>query len=307
MKYVSVSVVALLCYACNEALTEELFEKHVLLTKNGWIEQEIDITESEQFELPVAVSINGTAGNDRNVTVFLKFDPENLTDYNFERYRRADSLYYRELPANVLAFKSNNQVNIPDGDIRGISHLSLDISKLDNIYDDYVIPLSIDSVSEYKKAVDYHKALYHIVLKNKYSGNYTGQLGVYRTNRSGVNVGEPIPVTTKTLYATGKQQGYFYAAHYDRSEAERHKYIVTFSVDENDSIHLAALDPALELVQEKAVISSVATEDRTDNRYLVVSTEINLSYKITLPLLSPDYPLRVEGKVTKNERVLIKQ
>jgi hypothetical protein len=308
IKYVSLTVAALLCYACDEELKDELFEKQVLLTKNGWIEQTVDITESNQFDLPIAVSINGTTGNDRNVNVQLKFDSENLANYNFEKYRRDSSLYYRELPADVVSFKAgSDKVTVPNGDIRAVSHISLDISKLDDIYGDYVIPVSIDSVSAYKKAPVYHKALHHVVLKNKYSGNYTGQLAVYKTKKNGDNDGEPIPVTTKTLYAIGKQQCFFYAAHYDRSEWERDKYIINMTVDENETISLTALNSDLELVQESATTTTAVVQDKTDSRYEIHSTEINLSYKISLPLLSPQYPVRVEGKITKTERILKKQ
>jgi hypothetical protein len=309
MKYVSLSIGALLCYACNDALTDELFEKQVLLTKNGWIEQYIDITESEQSDLSIAVSVNGTTDNDRNINVQLKFDSTNLVDYNFEKYRRDSSLYYLQLPSSVVSFKNNgDRITVPAGDIRAISHLALDISKLEDIYGDYVIPVTIDAVSEYKKADDYHKALYHIVLKNKFSGDYSGELKVFKTDSRGNSITDnPIIVNTKTLYAIEKQRAYFYAAHYDRSEWERDKYIINFTMDENDNIQLDALNPDLGLVQEKAAITYSISPDRNDNRYEILAIEIELSYMISLPLLSPQYPVRVQGKINKSERVLKQQ
>jgi hypothetical protein len=313
MKYVSLSMLALLSYTCNDALTDELFEKQVLLTKNGWIEQNIDITESEEFDLPVAVSVNGTTENDKNVIVQLRFDSVNLADYNFEKYRLDSALYYKQLPVEVVSFKGNSdRVTIPAGDIRTISHLSLDIANLEDVYGDYVIPITIDTVFEYKKAADYYKALYHIVLKNKYSGNYGGELKVYKTKSNGDNdeseTAQPITVNTKTLYAIGKQQCYFYAAHFDRSEWKRDDYIINFTIDDDNNITLTTSNEALKLVQEKATITTYnPLPDKTDNRYEILTMEIDLSYKVFLPSLSLKYPVRVQGKINKSERVLKKQ
>lgn len=307
MKKIIIYFIALLLitlnYSCNDGLPEEQFEKLVLLTKNGWIDQDIDVASTGIVEIPIAASISGTSTNNEDVAVNLDFDPDTLSEYNFEKYRKDTLLYYKNVPFNVVSFK-NTEVNITKGNDAGITKLIIDLNKITDKYKDYVIPIQIKNTSKYVMADNiYTKALYHLQLKNYYSGTYSGTTTVYKTKGSAeVNdEDQKVTVAVKTLYALSDSVCYFYAGIADRNTTDRDKYIINVTFHSNDSISMTSINPDLNFVLENATMNINKKENSTDQRYEKVTITLDMTYKFTD--LSSNR-LRSEGLVSMSQTVL---
>jgi Domain of unknown function (DUF1735). len=313
------AITLILTYSCNDGLSEELFKKTVLLTNNGWIDQSMTITDSGIIEVPLVLSINGTSGNEKTVTVGVTFDSDTLYDYNFEKYRAQTGLYYIQVPTDAVSF-ADSVLTIPAGDNSVVSKLYFDLNKVTNKYADYVIPVAIKSASAYSVANGkYGKALLHVKLNNSFSGDYSGDIIVYKTNANttGKNNGyttdasNALSVGSKSFYAISSNKCYFFAGKMGRTDDDRSKYIVNMSILKNvaggDSIVLDSPNPDLNLIQEsgaKIDISSVPFEN--DNRYKTVTTMITLNYlfRDLASTSTTKSMLRAQGTVSMTQKVL---
>lgn len=296
-------------YSCNDEIDYEQFEKFIYLNKNGWQELNIEISKSDQVELPFAVSVNGTLNNDKNVNIELMYDAENLDKYNFDKYRYQEELYYTAIPTEAFLM-DNNTVTINANEIKSVAKLGLDIGKISDKYKDYILPLSIKSTSEYKLSDDkYRKGLFHINFVNSYSGNYTGDLTVYLTIVGGSDDGKndtknKQTVSSKTFFAVSHDECYFYAGQFGRQHTYRDKFIVNMKINEDNSITLSSPNSELDLRQESATIKIQTQVSPTDNRYNDVTTIIDLKYTFR-NLTDSDKPkLRAEGKMQITKQVL---
>lgn len=298
-----------LFYACNDRLPEEQFQKLVLLTKNGWIEQNIDISDSTGvIKLPIAGSISGTSTNQKNIELLLDYDTDTLNGYNFLKFRNQSDLYYNVVPDEALSFDSN-KISIEKGKDMGIANLLVDLDKITDKYSDYVIPIQIKSTSGYLLAnPQYSKALYHIQLKNKYSGNYSGEITVFKTKGSAeVNdETQKISVSNKALYATTDTTCYFYAGQMDRNKADRTKFIVNVTFHKDGTVTLDCPNSALNFVAESASVSVRKVDNENNMRYQNMIYTLIMHYKFND--LAPTNParLRAQGTVTLTQTVLRK-
>lgn len=318
--FICVSALTLiLTYSCDDGLSGELFNKTVLFTKNGWVDQSMTIPDSGFIEVPLVLSINGTSSNDKVVSVGVGFDSDTLYDYNFEKYRAQTALYYTQVPTEAVAFADSALV-IPSGENSVVSKLYFDFNKVTDKYADYVIPVSIKSTSAYSIAGGkYGKVLLHVKLKNSFSGDYSGDLIVYKTkpNTTGINNGytndasNAMSISTKSFYAISSNKCYLFAGRMDRTGDERRKYIVNMSILKNvaggDSIALDSPNPDLGLMQEsgaKIEISSIPFEN--DSRYETVTTTITLSYlfRDLTSTLAIKPMLRAQGSVQMSRKML---
>lgn len=278
-----IAVLVITLTSSCDGLPDEQFEKLVLLTKNGWIDQDIDVSSEGVIEIPIAASVSGTATNAENIVVNLDFDPDTLSEYNFEKYRKDSSLYYQSIPDSAVSFGSN-VVDIVKNKDNGITKLIINLNKITDKYKDYVIPIQITNSSKYMLANNiYTKALYHLQLKNDYSGTYTGTTTVYKTKGSAeVNDEEQkITVANKVFYALTDTTCYFYAGQVDRITANRDKYIINITFHKNGTITMAAVNSALNFVLEKISMSIARKDNTNDNRYEDVVTTLDMTYKFT--------------------------
>ena len=292
-------------YSCHDELDDELFEKAVLLTNNGWIDQELYLDESGLIDIPVVVSVNGTSGNNTPVDVAIRLAPDTLSNYNFEKYRNQTELYYQQPEESVLAF-NDETILIPAGELYGASGLTLDLNKLSDWYADYVIPLEIESTSAYKiAAAEYSTALVHLVFKNSFSGNYSGEIAVYKTKADGSNdSGNRLTVAVKSLYALSDRQCYFYAGQFDRTSVDRDQFIVDLSLSEENELSLSSPNADIDLTMEEGSVEVNTVDHTTDNRYTIVTTTLKLKYTF-IDVSSLDQPvLRAEGTISMNQHVL---
>ena len=272
-------------HSCSDGLPDEQFEKLVLLTKNGWTEQEVDVSKANAgvVEIPIVASISGTSTNGENLTVTIDFDADTLDAYNFEKYRAQTDLYYHMIPSAAVSFESTTIDILKDED-KGLTVLKLDLSKITEKYDDYVIPIQITNTSKYALGENTHtKVLYHLSLKNSYSGTYSGNLAVYKTKGSAEinDETQKITIASKSLYALTDSVCYFYAGQVDRSDVDRDKYVVNMKVINDSTVTFQSDNADLDVVLESASVTYAEQENTSDQRYVNLTTTFDLTYKFT--------------------------
>jgi hypothetical protein len=191
--------------------------------------------------------------------------------------------------------------------------MTIDINKLTDKYADYVIPVKIASVSDYQISPNYGTALYHLSLKNDFSGDYMGEIRVYQAKSNGEpNKGtdsapiEPLSkINTKSFYAISDSVCYFYAGKFDRNSYDRKKFLVELTI-KDDQITMEGVNPDLQLTPKGAVVNRIVTDSPTDQRYELVTVELDLSYTyVDLTSLATVRPtLWAGGKVNLREQRL---
>lgn len=301
-------IVMFVSQSCD-SLPEELFEKDVYLVKNGWIDLELNITETGIIEIPIAVGVSGTSQNSKTVKVGLDIASDLLSNYNYDKYRAETDLYYTELPEE--AFTLSREIVISAGEDIATTTLRIDMSKLSDKYADYVLPLTINSTSEYVlgEAVRCN-VLYHIVFKNKFSGTYSGSLQGYKVRNNGNNdESDKVSIGKKTLYAISPDECFFYAGKYDRETKGRNNTIVTIRVNELDEVTLDSPNPDLDIryydnTDEPLSVSYTYDIDYADYRYINVKTQFELSYTFMDLILETPARYRLSGKMSRSESVL---
>lgn len=154
--------------ACNDGLADELFVKNSYIIHNGWQDYQLTVREDNTALLPIYFGVNGTSGNDKDITLTLEVDPDTLAGYNWERYKNQDDLYYKILPPETYSF-DNSSWTIPQGELNAAAYITIDLAKIEEVgslYDDYVLPLRIaSSTGEPIGQNKYVKVLAHIGFK----------------------------------------------------------------------------------------------------------------------------------------------
>lgn len=310
--YVLILVFSLSLIACMDTLPDEQFEKTVNLVKNGWIEQNIDVSKSGIIEVPVVVSVSGTSNNNQNISVAIDFDDEGLAAYNYEKYKAQEELYYSRFPVEAVSFESKS-VDVVSGENTGLTYMYIDLSKVTNKYEDYVIPIRINNATNYGLGEeDYITALYHINFKNSFSGDFTGEITVAKTRGSQIVTDESnkLTVAGKRFYAISPNECYFYAGQIDRLHIKRDSFIVNVIIEDNDSITLSSPIPELQLVREASTITVTKRDNVSDQRYETVTTVFKFQYifydltQTTPPTTSERHILRSWGVISMTQDVL---
>ncbi|MDL2257014.1 DUF4361 domain-containing protein [Bacteroidales bacterium OttesenSCG-928-I14] len=295
--------------ACDE-LPDEQFDKKVNLIKNGWVDMNLEILADNIIEIPVNISVSGTSKNEKTVEVVLDTISKLLSDYNFEKYRNETELYYNLVPAEALSFSKD--VVIPAGEEQVNTIVKVDLNKLTNRYGDYVLPIGIKSTSEYSVGnSNYSTGLYHIVLTNRFSGNYGADIAVMKLRPNGASIlTDKTSVANKSLYAISNNECFFYAGQYNRNSLGRDKFIVKLKID-NEEISLSGVNPdlGLEITALDSIpkVSYTIERNREDNRYVTLTTKIDLSYVfMDLGLEKPE-KRRAAGLMSNSRSVLKEQ
>jgi hypothetical protein len=283
LNIVAFAFLAFILAGCVGELPEEQFEKYVLLTRNGWVEQDIEFTTSSKVDLPVVVSVSGTSVNKENVEVKLKYDTDLLARYNLEKYKLQEGLYYVPVPQEAITL--NSAVTIPSGSENAMVGLTIDFDKIADPYKDYVIPVSIETVSKYSlQPLDQgailrrSEVLYHVRRMNSFSGDYTGSSTVFQTSGRGTaqspytKKGTGSPVLVKTLYALSEDECYFFAGQFDRNNVLAKDFIVKVKMNEDESLAFSSPNPALQLNVDTVIIKD-GTRSRITTSREPVSTD----------------------------------
>lgn len=273
-------LLALALVSCSDDVDYELFTKYTYLLNNGWQENiKMEINDDNTVTLPVYFGVNGTTGNDKDITVKIAVDPDTLKDYNFDKYKNDTTAYYTMLPENCFSFDKDSYV-LPKGKLSTQATCTINLETLKStasIFNEYVLPLKIaSSEGEPTGPSRYSKALFFINLSNVYSGTYSGtgklqQIGTSYTSDAG----------GKQLYAISRDECYIYLGNADRSTTDNKKFIARLHFNEDGSIDVSAISPDIDLKPISGSYSFRFTQNANDSRKLARRTVVKLACEYT--------------------------
>lgn len=298
------TVMALALVSCSDDVDYELFTKYTYLLNNGWQENiKMPINDDNTVTLPVYFGVNGTTGNNKDITVKLAVDADTLEAYNFDKYKNDTSAYYTMLPAGCFSFDKDSYT-IAKGKLNVSATCTIDLEKLKeeaSIYNEYVLPIRLtESQGEPVGPSAYSKALYFINLTNDYSGVYagTGRLKQIGTNYSSDAGG-------KQLYAISKDECYLYLGNADRSTAHSKKLIAKLHFTDNGTVEMSAISPEIDFQPVSGSYSFKFTQNPNDSRKLSRRTVLNLVCEYTdVTDAYSHVRVRYETTLTMNDDVM---
>lgn len=309
--------------SCDDNIADEQFTKMVLLTKNGVQDYNINFTDEGKVELNVPVSINGTSSNNQNVTVRLAEASDTLKDYNFERFRNREALYYALPTEKMYSFPAGPEITIKSGSNFDIFPVTLNLKEFD-LYSNYILPLKVESVSAYQVAwSQYSKLLMRLNISNFFSGNYSVDGRVWEEDFPD----QKLPITSTILRALAADQCYLYAGNVTESDEDRAEYSLTVRIDKNKfedsvndetgaeirkytSVTIGSKNADKEVKDESGNGSWVEisrTADPFNNNLENVVTKIYVKYSY-INKRNADYPVKMffEGTLNRSESVDIR-
>ncbi|GAE83177.1 hypothetical protein JCM10512_1432 [Bacteroides reticulotermitis JCM 10512] len=287
--------------ACQDELDNELFQKYSYLNKNGWKECEVKIKEDNTGILLLDFGINGSSENGKNVVITITNDPDTLEGYNFDRYKFQYDSYYPELPTSCYTFDQEAYI-IPAGQLKTTASIRIDLNQIQDIYNDYVLPIKISSsIGEPIGPDKYSKLLANIKFTNKFSGVYSGN-GKLTIEETGQNTA----TGSAKLYAISQNACFMYAgnATSETDPANYKKYILNVSFSDNEKITITDPVGKLDLETMKATIAREYKYHNTDTRYYIETSVLDLKYKYRNQSERDHRMLIFEGKHTLTRNVL---
>lgn len=289
--------------ACNDGLADELFMKNSYIIHNGWQDYQLVVGDDNKAVLPVYFGVNGTSGNDKDITLTLEVDQDTLAGYNREKYKNQSDLYYKILPEESYSFDAESWT-IQKGNLNAAARITIDLTKIEEVgslYNDYVLPLRIaTSTGEPKGQDKYTKVLAHIGFKNDYSGTYSGQ---------GVVTQQGTTYTTETtgtqLYAINNDICYMFVGNKSRSNTTDYlNYVVEIHRNVLGDISLVCDNEALQFEPYNATLSRKYTYNYTDQRYYTEVTTLQVSYKYLDSTTAEPLTMTFEGTFSMSRDVL---
>ena len=158
------------CEKESAPMNEELFPKKVYIVgaRDQIIDRDIDFSNlPDTINLSVAVS--GSQPLDKDVTVTLSENPDEIALYN-ERNVSGEAVQYQKLDDAVYSYPLD-QLTIKAGQVYNTFPIYINPSTLhcDSLY---MIPIRLNSISDYELSENDTTALIRLHLKNDYSGLY---------------------------------------------------------------------------------------------------------------------------------------
>lgn len=290
--------------ACQDELDNELFKKYSYLNKNGWKECEVKIDEDNTGVLLLDFGVNGTSENNKDVVITVTNDPDTLEGYNFDRYKFQYDLYYPELPTTCYTFDKESYT-IPAGQLKTTACIRIDLNQIQDIYQNYVLPIKISSsIGEPIGPDKYSKLLANIKFTNKFNGTYSGN-GKMTIEETGQNTATGSAI----LYAISQNSCFMYAgnATSETDPTNYQKYILNVSFSDNEKITITDPSGKMDLKPITATITRKYKKHATDTRYYIETSVLNLKYKYRNQSDKDHRMLIFEGTHTMTRNVLISE
>jgi hypothetical protein len=291
--------------SCSDDLNYELFKKYTYLLKNGWQDNiAMTLNDDNKVNLNVAFGVNGTTGNDKDITLTLATAPDTLKNFNFDKYKNDSAAYYTILPADCYTFDKTSYA-IPAGKLNSSAIVTIDMKNLAdnyNIYNQYVLPLKIaSSVGELIGPSKYSQALYLINLENKWSGFYSGSGTLKASYEGGTYAKE---VSGKQLYAISNKECYMYAGPYERDSKHHGNFVIKMKMNNDGSIIMTFPNDPDSFEPIKAYYKFKFTQNTTDSRKLNRLTVFYTHYKYLDTYDDPNITsYDYEGTLSRNDVV----
>lgn len=310
-KFNIILILAAFFVACNNGLPDEMFEKKVIINQNGFLDYELDYTSSETSDTIISVAVSGTSKLKKDVIVNMQIDKDTLDNYNWERFRNQEILYYDLLPENCYEFNGKNVV-IKSGTEYTDIPITFHLEKIDK-NKQFVLPISIANSSDYKIGESkYSTVLMRIKLTNQYSGTYNLSATLKESGSD-----ETLEVRmNRELSVMDDNTCYLYAGNIAENRIDRELYKINITVKADSSITFSALNPdmilnadqpVLDLENPKNRVSRIITQDVTNKQKQLIITTFFVNYSYT-DLTTPDYPIdvRVDGMLTRTKIKYVK-
>src|SRR5690554_2374473 len=168
--FLSLAMLFASCVKESAPMNEELFPKNVYIVgaRDQIIDRDIDFGNlPDTINLSVAVS--GSQPLDKDVTVTLSENPDEIALYN-ERNVSGEAVQYQKLDDAVYSYPLD-QLTIKAGQVYNTFPIYINPSTLhcDSLY---MIPIRLSSISDYELSENDTTALIRLHLKNDYSGLY---------------------------------------------------------------------------------------------------------------------------------------
>lgn len=159
--------------SCEEEqlpMNMELYPKKVYIvgTRDQIIHREIDLGKTlDTINLSIAVS--GSLPLSKDITVTLEENPDEIDLYN-QRNVSGEDVQFQKLNDSIYYYPLN-QVKIQAGSIYGTYPICIETASLhcDSLY---MLPLRLDSISDYELSENDTTVLVRLHLRNKYAGLY---------------------------------------------------------------------------------------------------------------------------------------
>lgn len=304
--------------SCDNNIPDEQFIKKVSLTKNGLQNYNIEFTDEGIVDLSIPLNINGTSKNTQDVYVKLTLDKDTLDDYNFERYRYNEALYYLAPEENMYSFPNGPETTIPAGEDYGVIPLQINLNNFD-LYNNYILPLRIESVSAYGIAQSkYSKLLINFNISNFISGAYSVSGNVWEESTPD----QKLSISSKSLFTLGANKCYLYMGDVEEDDNLRSEYTMTVTVNKDvyedrvddatgarirkfTEVTLGTRNTDKELNSESSAwMEQERTDDPYDNKLENLLTRIYLKYSY-MDLSDPDYPVKkfFEGTLSHTQSI----
>lgn len=284
--------------ACDNGLPDEMFEKKVVITQNGFLKYPLDYTNAANSisDTIISLAVSGTSRLSRDVTVNLKIDTDTLRGYNWEKFRSNEALYYEELPSNCYEMELTGFV-IKAGSEYANVPIRFFLDNFDK-EKNYILPIAIESVSEYVIGdADYSKVLMNTKLQNEHSGTYNLSAKAREENDS-----ELLDVKlVRELSVYNRNTCYFYAGNIAENNPNRDTYKVYMEIlsdstlvftPDNPNMVMQADTPDLDIENPKNRVSRSVTRDVNNKRRYTIVTTFYINYWYT-DLSIPDEPVKV--------------
>nr|WP_319570579.1 DUF4361 domain-containing protein [uncultured Draconibacterium sp.] len=168
----SLSLVALFvgCEEDESPMNKELFPQKVYIVgaRDRVIDRDVDLGSSPDT-ISVSVAVSGSLPLERDVTVTLGENPDEITLYN-ARNVSGEAVQYQK-PEEAIYSYPLDQVTIKSGDIYSTYPIVINPATLqpDSLY---MIPLRLTSISDYELAENDTTVLVKLNLTNDYAGLY---------------------------------------------------------------------------------------------------------------------------------------
>lgn len=286
--------------SCSDELDDELFYKFAYLTSNGWKSYDLDVSDENTADLKIYFGVNGTSDNDQDIIIEIEADPDTLAAYNFDKFKNQTQFYYPILPAQAYTFDKSSYT-IRAGEITATAIANIDMKKLDDPYQEYVLPIRIKSATGIGAGPGkYTKLLANILFTNQYSGAYSGS-GTLKE----VGTNSTLEVSGARLYATSTNACYVYAGNVTRSNTDNYRdYAIDLSFEENGDINMWCNNQEMEFEPLAAKMERKYSIIYDDNRYYNQTTTLSLEYRYKDLTPGEDRKLSYTGTISINKKVL---
>jgi len=272
-KYLLCPAAFLLLASCNEneVFTKEQYKHVFSFVSNA------DHVSDKVFNLSdtarvgyIALSMGGSTGTDKDVTVNIVKAPEVLENYNVAQFDNAVDKYARLLPESHYTMASMTFV-VKAGHTTGVIPVTV---RPEGLSPDstYYLPLRIQSYDgcEAKPARNY--VFYHVRIKNTWAaaGGTSYSMSELRYT-NGSTTGLAVP-GTKTLYPIGAKTVRMMAGNetFDKKRAALDRFAILLDINDDGTVQIRPLRD-IEVVQ-------LSGDADYPNKYFVENTANNIKY-----------------------------